>query len=82
MPRWLGRLLWALRGKRRVTLHLESRTAEVDGLTLDGVLLGRWKGHYVLELAHVVTEPGAHIPLDARFVEVPRERVIFMEVTG
>jgi hypothetical protein len=63
-----------------VTLHLDSRNAGEDGVTLDGVLLGRWSGHYVLELAAVLTEPGATVALDARFVEVPRERVIFVEV--
>lgn len=80
MPRWLARILWGLRGKRSVTVHLDSRITGVEGLTIDGVLLGRWKGHYVLELAKLVSAPGETIVLDARFVEVPRERVVFVEV--
>lgn len=80
MPRWLGRILWALRGKRRVTMQLDSRTPGVEGVTLQGVLVGRWAGHYVLELPKLVAAADATHALGGRFVEVPRERVIFFEV--
>lgn len=74
MPRWLGRVLWSLRGKRRVTMQLEG------DVTLQGVLLGRWAGHYCLELPKLVESADATIALGGRFVEIPRERVIFFEV--
>lgn len=80
MPRWLGRILWALRGKRRVTMQLDSRTQGVEGVTLEGVLIGRWSGHYVLELPKLLESADATHALGGRFVEVPRERVIFFEV--
>ena len=79
MPRWLGRVLWALRGKRRVTMQLESAP---NGVTLEGVLVGRWAGHYVLELAKLVDSPDATFAIDARFVEIPKARVIFFEVAN
>lgn len=77
MPRWLGRILWSMRGKRRVTMQLESGEY---GVTLQGVLMGRWAGHYVLELPKLVESADATIPMGGRFVEIPRERVIFFEV--
>lgn len=81
IPRWLGRILWALRGKRRVRLHLERHIPGVsDSMTLEGVLIGRWSGLYVLELARVMSATDASVSLDARYVEVPAERVLFCEV--
>lgn len=77
MPRWLGRILWMLRGKRRVTMQLD---AHPNGVTLQGVLVGRWAGHYVLELPKLVEAVDATVALGGRFVEIPRERVIFFEV--
>ena len=79
MPRWVGRLLWSMRGKHRCTLHLDSRTPGIEGLTLEGVFLGRWKGHYVLKLPKWIRGVDETIVIDARFIEIPRERVIFKE---
>jgi hypothetical protein len=84
MPRWIGRLLWSVRGKRRVAVHLERHIAGVDSLTLEGVLVGRWAGHYVLEMGKLLTpnpDGSANtVSLDARYVEVPADRVLFVEV--
>lgn len=54
--------------------------AEPNGVTVTGILIGRWAGHYVLELPSVVEAVDATVPLGGRFLEVPRERVIFFEV--
>jgi hypothetical protein len=51
-----------------------------DTLTLEGVLIGRWSGLYVLELAKVLSGVDSSQSLDARYVEVPAERVLFCEV--
>jgi len=81
VPRWAARLVWAARGKRRVRLHL----VPVDGLettpSLEGVLAGRWGGHYVLLVPRVVHEEERHTVL-AGDVEVPAERVLFVQVLG
>lgn len=61
-------------------MQLDSRTPGIEGVTLQGVLVGRWSGHYVLELPKLVAGPDATHSLGGRFVEVPRERVIFFEV--
>ena len=84
MPRWIGRLVWALRGKRRVSLHLERNIAGVDSLTLECILIGRWSSHYVLQMGKMLT-PNADgsaqsVSLDAAYLEVPAERVLFVEV--
>lgn len=72
MPRWVARVVWAMRGKRRVRLHLEERS-------IDGVLLGCWSGHYVLQLPRLVEAEERSVALDG-MVEVPRERVVFVQV--
>ena len=76
MPRFLARIVYALRGKRRVRLHLVD-----DGPTLDGVLVGRWSGHYVLLLPRLVKGPEESVELDG-LVEVPAERVVFVQVVS
>lgn len=88
MPRWLGRLIYAMRGKRRVRIHMERMgTATADGLvspselTIEGVLLGRWAGHYVLLLPQMVEAEGETVRLEGE-VEIPAERVLFMQVLG
>lgn len=79
MPVWLMRLIWKVRGKRLARLHLlEEKGTPVS--TLEGVLLGRWSGHYVLLLPKVVGEDGA-TSLEGT-VEVPAERVVFVQVLG
>jgi hypothetical protein len=79
MPRWIGRLLWSMRGKRRVTLQI-MKPGDRDELTMEGILIGRWAGHYVLEVAKIIESPDKSVTLDARYVEVPADRVIFVEV--
>lgn len=78
MPRWVARVVWACRGRRRVRLHLEERDG-VSVSTIEGVLVGRWSGHYVLLLPKLVEAEDRSIPLDGS-VEVPAERVIFVQV--
>lgn len=74
MPRWLGRLLYALRGKRRVRLHLVDPHP-----TVEGVLVGRWCGHYVLVLPKLLNDEGKTLALEGD-LEVPAERVVFVQV--
>lgn len=78
MPRWVGRMLYAMRGKRRVRLHLEVKP-DTPVETIEGVLAGRWAGHYVLLLPKIVRGEGAAISLEGE-VEVPAERVVFVQV--
>lgn len=79
MPRWLGRTLFALRGKRLVRLHLVDEPGMQTTPSIDGVLVGRWAGHYVLELPKVVRDEDDVIPVTGT-VEVPAERVLFVQV--
>lgn len=69
-----------LRRKRRVVLHLDSRTPGIEGLTLEGVMVGSRRDHYALELAKLVRGADETISIDARFIAIPRERVLFVEV--
>lgn len=87
MPRWLGRCLYAMRGKRRVRVHVErlldpsGGSVAVAEMTIEGILLGRWCGHYVLQLPKVIEAEDAAVTLDGE-VEIPAERVIFLQVIG
>lgn len=64
------------RGKRRVRMHLKD-----SGLpSIEGVLLGQRKGHYVLAVPKLVRAEDQTIPLESRWLEVPREGVAFFEV--
>jgi hypothetical protein len=74
MPRWLLRLLWAVRGKRRVRLHLLG-----DAPSPEGILAGRWGGHYVLLTASLHVGESETYALDGH-LEVPSERVLFVQV--
>lgn len=74
MPAWLLRLLWRLRGKRLVRLHLVDQEA-----SLEGILLGRWSGHYVLLTGTLLEAEGRSIRIDG-YMEVPSERVLFVQV--
>jgi len=74
MPRFLARIFYALRGKRRVRLHLIN-----DGPSLGGILLGRWAGHYILMIPQLMSEPDQAIALEG-LVEVPAEKVLFVQV--
>jgi hypothetical protein len=77
MPRWLGRILYAFRGRRRVRLHLEVKPGAPE--SVEGVLVGRWSGHYVLLLPKVLESPERTVSLDGT-LEVPSERVVFVQV--
>lgn len=79
MPRWLGRILYALRGKRRVRLHLEVAPGRGAPEAVEGVLLGRWSGHYVLLLPRAIDAVDSSLSLEGS-LEVPAERVIFVQV--
>lgn len=84
MPRWFGRLLWSMRGKRRVAVHLDRAIENGGSLTMEGVLIGRWSGVLVLMMGKLL-EPNSDgsartIPLDAQYIEIPKERELFTEV--
>jgi hypothetical protein len=70
---WLVYWLWRLRGRRRVRLHLFD-----DAPSVEGILVGCKGGHYVLLTPKLVTRHGQH-ELQG-LVEVPRERVVFVQV--
>ena len=74
MPNWLLRLIWRVRGKRRVRLHL----LDVEH-SIGGVLLGVVGGHYLLAKPKLIEAEDRTIPLDG-LVEVPRERVLLVQV--
>ncbi len=73
MPVFLMRLLWRVRGKRRVRLHMVGMNESVEG-----ILAGRWGGHYVVLSASLVNaQRGTTVK---GHVEVPVERVLFVQV--
>lgn len=76
VPVWLLRLLWRVRGKRWVRLHLVGHESSFEGL-----LAGRWDGHYVLMAACLLESSDRTVRLDGH-VEVPAERVLFCQVLG
>jgi phage terminase large subunit-like protein len=81
-PRWLGRIFYALRGKRLVRLHcLHGAPGSTAEITLEGVLVGRWCGMYVLLRPKLLESAESTISFDdAETVEIPAERVFFVEV--
>lgn len=50
-----------------------------DGATLEGVLVGRVRGHYVLEQASVVEAEGRTVPMSGS-ARVPAVNVMFVQV--
>ena len=68
------RLVWKVRGKRLVRLHLDKDQPSVEGL-----LAGRWGGHYVL-LRPSVYETSDRSHSLTGHLEVPAERVLFVQV--
>lgn len=62
------------RPKRSVRLHLEGGAPSIEG-----VLIGRWRGSYVLENARVLSAAGKSHALEG-YVEVEARKVIFMQV--
>ncbi len=77
--RWLGRLIYSFRGKRRVRLQLIYEGA--NETTLEGLLLGRWINHYILLTPKLIKETDKSIELEG-LVEVPADRVVFIQVLG
>ena len=79
MPRWVARVVWAMRGKRRVWLHIERR----DGtdFTLEGILVGRWGGQHVMLMPKIIEATDSTVSLDG-YVEVPSEHVLYCQVLG
>lgn len=87
MPRWLARIVYAARGKRLVRVHMEGGGAGQDtgpaDLTIEGILIGRWSGHYILTRARVLESEESAITLgQGGDVEIPTERVLFLQVIG
>lgn len=79
MPIWLLRLVWAVRRKRAVRLHFKPNTGE--NRSIEGVLLGRWGGHYVLLAAALLEiEDGEikRVDFDGT-LEVPSENVLVVQ---
>ncbi len=72
MPVFFMRLLWKVRGKRRVRLHLDENRPSVEG-----ILAGRWGGHYVVLAPNLLAD--GEVPISGH-VEVPSERVVFVQV--
>jgi hypothetical protein len=77
VPAWLARLVWRCRGKRRVKLHLEGGHP-----TVEGILLGRISGHYVVLMPILHHTPDAQPAHMSNTFEVPKERVVFVEVVA
>jgi hypothetical protein len=71
-------MLWLFGGKRLVRLHLEEGKG-VPFSTMEGILVGRRSGHYVLLRPGIVEAEDRVVPLDG-VAEVPKERVIFVQV--
>lgn len=69
-----------MRGKRRVRIH------QLQGPTFEGIQIGRRPigGHYVLIAAAVLEQSDdlqiRKVSLDAEHVEIPADRVVFIEV--
>jgi hypothetical protein len=80
MVRLIARLFYACRGKRHVLLHLEDRP-DITMPSIEGVLIGRWGGHYILLLPQLVNGADSKLALEG-IVEVPAERVVFVQVLG
>jgi hypothetical protein len=60
---------------RRVRMHLQA------GPTIQGVLMGRTGGHYVLWAPKVLEGEDATVTVSGH-VEIPCERVLFYQVIG
>ncbi len=78
MPRWLARIVWCFRGKRLVRLHLADRP-QVESPSIEGILVGRWTGHYILLQPKLLRTEEATLALEGT-VEVPAENVVFVQV--
>jgi len=61
--------------KPKVVMHLDGGS---DGVTIDGILLYRASGHYVLGAASLVVDADTSRPLGE--TKVPCSRVLFYQV--
>lgn len=86
-PRWVAGIVYRARGKRLVRVHVERRLEAQAGvvgesdMTVEGLLLGRWSGMYVLTRASVVGDDDDTVSLLGD-VEIPADRVIFLQTIG
>ena len=74
MPSWFVRLIWKVRGKRLARLHLLDPAPSIEG-----ILVGCWGGHYIVIQPKIVEQPDQVVALEG-YVEIPRERVLFVQV--
>lgn len=65
--------------RRRVRLHLVDAPG-VELPSVEGYLVGRRYGHYLVEIPKIVRAEHQTLPLESRLVEIPAERVAFYEV--
>jgi hypothetical protein len=63
----------ALRRRKLVRIHLEK------GPSLEGILVGRRGGHYLLERAKLLEQAAATVALEG-WVEVPERNVVFVQI--
>lgn len=80
---------WALRRRtfrRKVRLQLQGSVRitregydETSEISIEGIYMGRTRGHYILAAPKIVSGPDETVDL-AGTVEVPKYRVIFIQV--
>lgn len=75
----LARVIYRIRGKRLVRLHLEDKPG-INTPSIEGIMVGRWCGHYILIRARLITGTDTELALDGETVEVPEGRVVFVQV--
>lgn len=85
-PQWVGAMVYRCRGKRLVRVHIERMIEAQEGVigetdaTIEGILVGRWDGMYVLTRASQLgSDESVSLVGD---VEIPANRVIFMQMMG
>lgn len=78
MSVFILKLIWLFGGKRRVRIHLEDKPGVVMP-SLEGILIGRKAGHYILLVPKLIHSTDQSIALEG-MVEVPAERVVFVQI--
>ena len=67
--------------KRRVRVHLVEPAGAEPLPSIEGVLMSRRNGEYLLAVARLITSAdGEPAELASRFTAIPRDRVAFYEV--
>jgi hypothetical protein len=79
MPEWLLRIVWSMRRKRSVIVHFKPSTGQES--SIGGVLIGRWRHHYVLFAPYILQDAETTVQLDGA-LEVPAESVLFLQVVS